>query len=46
MKRLLKSNQRKKQTNRQHQKMTSRRQSHFYQTLNEAVEPQNDLQEQ
>jgi hypothetical protein len=44
MKRTLKSNHRKKQLNRQHHKMTSRRQSHFYQTLNEMTEQQVSLQ--
>ncbi len=44
MKRTLKSNHRKKQLNRQHHKMTSRRQSHFYQTLIEVTEQQTSLQ--
>ncbi len=35
MKRPLKSNQRKKQLNRLHHKITSRRQSHFNQTIHE-----------
>ncbi|WP_019025816.1 hypothetical protein [Colwellia piezophila] len=35
MKRPLRSNQRKKQLSRQHQKMTARRRSHFNQTINE-----------
>ena len=38
MKRSLNNNQRRKQLNRQHNKMTSRRQSHFNQVMNEAVE--------
>jgi len=38
MKRPLKSNQRRKQLNRQHHKMTSRRQSHFNQTITELYE--------
>ena len=38
MKRTLKNNQRRKQLNRQHHKMTSRRQSHFNQVMNEVVE--------
>ncbi len=44
MRKTLKSNHRKKQLNRQHHKMTSRRQSHFYQTLNESVEQQSSYQ--
>ncbi|KGJ93096.1 hypothetical protein ND2E_2562 [Colwellia psychrerythraea] len=38
MKRPLKSNQRRKQLNRQHHKMTSRRQSHFNQSITEIYE--------
>jgi len=37
MKRPLKSNQRKKQLNRLHHKITSRRQSHYNQTFNESI---------
>ena len=44
MKRLMKSNQRKKQLNRQHHKMTVRRQSHFNQTLSELVVQQTTWQ--
>lgn len=44
MKRTLKSNHRKKQLNRQHHKVTSRRQSHFYRTLNDLVEQQSSFQ--
>ncbi|KGJ96269.1 hypothetical protein [Colwellia psychrerythraea] len=40
MKRPLKSNQRRKLLNRQHHKVTTRRQSHFNQTINELVEAQ------
>ena len=40
MKRSLKNNQRKKQLTRQHHKMTSRRQSHFNQVINELFESQ------
>ncbi|WP_170235842.1 hypothetical protein [Colwellia demingiae] len=38
MKRPLKNNQRRKQLNRQHHKMTARRQSHFNQTITELHE--------
>ncbi|WP_198560050.1 hypothetical protein [Colwellia sp. Bg11-28] len=38
MKRPLKSNQRRKQLNRQHHKMISRRQSHFNQAITELHE--------
>lgn len=38
MKRALKSNQRRKQLNRQHHKMTARRQSHFNQAITESYE--------
>lgn len=44
MKRTFKSNQRKKQLSRQHHKITSRRQSHFNQTLNEQIEQHNNWQ--
>lgn len=44
MKRLSKTNQRKKQLNRQHHKMTVRRQSHFNQSLNETVTQQEQCQ--
>ncbi len=40
MKRALKNNYRKKQLTRQHHKMTSRRQSHFNQVINEVLESQ------
>lgn len=38
MNRTLKNNQRRKQLNRQHHKVTSRRQSHFNQLVNEVVQ--------
>jgi len=44
MKRPLKSNQRKKQLNRLHHKITSRRQSHYNQTINENPEQPGALQ--
>ncbi|MEW6993002.1 hypothetical protein AADZ84_01860 [Colwelliaceae bacterium MEBiC 14330] len=40
MKRPLKSNQRKKQLNRLHHKITSRRQAHFQQTSTESLKEQ------
>jgi len=40
MRRTLKSNQRRKQLTRQHNKVTSRRQSQFNQAVNELVESQ------
>lgn len=40
MKRTFKMNQRKKQLNRQHHKITSRRQSHFQQAVNQSLELQ------
>lgn len=40
MRRTLKSNQRRKQLTRQHHKVTSRRQSHFNQAINEMVQSQ------
>jgi len=46
MKRSLKNNQRKKQLTRQHHKMTSRRQSHFNQIINELFESQTTSQVQ
>lgn len=44
MKRLTKTNQRKKQLNRQHHKITARRQSHFAQSLNESFIQQEQCQ--
>ena len=42
MKKTLKMNQRKKQLNRQHHKIASRRLSHFQQAVNQSIESQAD----